>query len=197
MNTFGSLFFQISCRSVLIWKKSGPKVFNWSEFIFSEVTSYKIHTLNAKFLVPFIMSTLRIWFEQVLFIAEFELIYNSVGGNSVIQLTLLCSGPALQSHGGKSHNDMHSRLHCNRESFFLWFYIDNKEYIFPNFTMPYQIVLLILSGLYWVLLEGKTKVQFRLSISHLFCTLISENQGLDKSRSVSKPCAGPEIFADH
>ena len=29
----------------LIWKKSEPKVFNWSEFHFCEVTSYKIHIL--------------------------------------------------------------------------------------------------------------------------------------------------------
>ena len=45
MNTFGSLFFQITTESVLIWKKSEPKVFKWSEFHFYEVTSYKIHTL--------------------------------------------------------------------------------------------------------------------------------------------------------
>ena len=80
------------------------------------------------------MSTLRIWFEQVLFIDEFELIYNSVGGNSIIQLTLLCSGPALQSHGGKSHNDMHSRLHCNRESFFYCFTLTTWKYLFSDFT---------------------------------------------------------------
>ena len=41
------LFFQISADSVQIWKKSEPKVFNWSEFHFSEVTSYKIHILGA------------------------------------------------------------------------------------------------------------------------------------------------------
>ena len=35
----------------LIWKKSEPKVFNWSEFRFSEVTSYKIHTLVLLFLL--------------------------------------------------------------------------------------------------------------------------------------------------
>ena len=28
-------------------EKSEPKVFNWSEFHFSEVTSYKIHTLES------------------------------------------------------------------------------------------------------------------------------------------------------
>ena len=31
--------------SAPIWKKSEPKVFNWSEFHISQVTSYKIHTL--------------------------------------------------------------------------------------------------------------------------------------------------------
>ena len=30
---------------MLIWKKSEPKVFNWSEFYFFEVTFYKIHIL--------------------------------------------------------------------------------------------------------------------------------------------------------
>ena len=36
---------------MLIWKKSEPKVFNWSEFHFSEVTSYKIRTLACSFFV--------------------------------------------------------------------------------------------------------------------------------------------------
>ena len=31
----------------MIWKKSEPKVFNWSELHLSEVTSYKILTLIA------------------------------------------------------------------------------------------------------------------------------------------------------
>ena len=65
----------------------------------------------------------------------FELIYNSVGGNSIIQLTLLCSGPALQSHGGKSHNDMHSRLHCNRESFFLLFTLKTRNIFYSDFPV--------------------------------------------------------------
>ena len=29
------------------WKKSEPKVFNWLEFHFSDVTSYKIHILMS------------------------------------------------------------------------------------------------------------------------------------------------------
>ena len=33
-------------QSVLIRKKSEPKMFNWSEFHFSEVISHKIHTLT-------------------------------------------------------------------------------------------------------------------------------------------------------
>ena len=36
-----------SADSVLIWKKSEPKVFNWSEFHSFKVTSYKIHTLET------------------------------------------------------------------------------------------------------------------------------------------------------
>ena len=45
---------------VLIWKKSEPKVFNWSEFHFFEVTSYKIHTLSGWFY--FAPLTLLFWF---------------------------------------------------------------------------------------------------------------------------------------
>ena len=41
-------------RSALIWKKSGPKVFNWSEFHFSEVTSYKIQTLGVNVLYRYV-----------------------------------------------------------------------------------------------------------------------------------------------
>ena len=37
-------------RSALIWKKSEPKVFNWSELHLSTVTSYKIHILVEHFL---------------------------------------------------------------------------------------------------------------------------------------------------
>ena len=36
----------VKSHLALIWKKSEPKVFNWSEFHFFEVTSYKIHTLE-------------------------------------------------------------------------------------------------------------------------------------------------------
>ena len=42
---FGQLKYGFCKKSALIGKKSEPKVFNWSEFHFSEVTSYKIHTL--------------------------------------------------------------------------------------------------------------------------------------------------------
>ena len=37
-------------RSALIWKKSDPKVFNWSELHLSEVTSYKIHILVRRYI---------------------------------------------------------------------------------------------------------------------------------------------------
>ena len=37
------------CKKSL--RKSEPKVFNWSKFYFSEVTSYKIHTLGIKLFV--------------------------------------------------------------------------------------------------------------------------------------------------
>ena len=37
--------FVRSHLGMLIWKKSEPKVFNWSEFHLSEVTFYEIHIL--------------------------------------------------------------------------------------------------------------------------------------------------------
>ena len=62
MNTFGSLF----SRSALIWKKSEQKVFNWSEFHFSEVTSYKIHTLEKLMTYKMTKKSRQKWFQKVI-----------------------------------------------------------------------------------------------------------------------------------
>ena len=42
-------FCKKSLRKSWSGKKSEPKVFNWSEFHFSAVTSYKIHTLEVEY----------------------------------------------------------------------------------------------------------------------------------------------------
>ena len=42
---FSPVFFQISADSVLIWKKRGKKVFNWTEVHFFGSISYEIHIL--------------------------------------------------------------------------------------------------------------------------------------------------------
>ena len=47
---FCPLFFS---RSVLIWKKRGTNVFNWSEVHFHWSTSYKIYTLTIKIFFKF------------------------------------------------------------------------------------------------------------------------------------------------
>ena len=52
LNTFGSLFFPNQCwfsaDSVLIWKKISQKCATGQSFIWTEVTSYKIHILKDR-----------------------------------------------------------------------------------------------------------------------------------------------------
>ena len=63
--TSWTLLAHFFSRSVLIWKKSESKVFNWSEFHFSEVTSYKIHTLiYDDFTILYVYCTMCVYFEH-------------------------------------------------------------------------------------------------------------------------------------
>ena len=57
------------CRS---GKKGEPKVFNWSELHFSEVTFYKIHILveTVNFLRNYIFTTLRGFIQGMVFFEE-------------------------------------------------------------------------------------------------------------------------------
>ena len=47
LNTFFLTFWLVCCVCAANRPKSEEKVFNWQKFICTEVTSYKIHTLEA------------------------------------------------------------------------------------------------------------------------------------------------------